>query len=205
MFNRYSYVPHRRFLYFLIWAVAAAELGLTAEHIHFTMRVPFSLSMLRADPIVAELLVTSILTLFWVPLTLIFHRRAPGLANRNGHAVANGHGGSRFGGLHHESSGNIVLWIMWLVGAAIAANRWPNRSATGLGRQGSILIAIVALAFVDFGLLTLVKVLALMEYSALGVSSYGGPGMGAARPEKAVYAPNVATTAPAAAPVAGPV
>ncbi|KAF8215424.1 hypothetical protein K438DRAFT_1660174 [Mycena galopus ATCC 62051] len=205
MFNRYSYVPHRRLLYFLIWAVAAAELGLTAERIHFT-RSNFG----SYDPIVAELLVTSIFTLFWVPLTLIFHRRAPGLADRNGPAVANGHnvrGGSRFGGLHHESSGNIVLWVMWLVGAAIAAHHWPNRSAAGFGRPGSIILAIVALAFVEFGLLTLVKVLALMEYSALGVSSYGGPGMAAARPEKAVYAPttNAATTIPAAAPAAGPV
>ncbi|KAK7045196.1 hypothetical protein R3P38DRAFT_2882989 [Favolaschia claudopus] len=195
MFHNYSYVPHRRALYLLIWALSVAELGLTATRIHFT-RKNFS----THESIVAELLVTSILTILWVPLTLIFHRSAPGLDTRN---TAPGTANTphsrfpgRFGGLHHESSGNIVLWIMWLVGAAIAAHTWPTHAAAGFTHQGRILLAIVGVAFTVFGLLTLAKVLALMEYSAIGVSTYGGPGAGhATRPEKAGYpATNAPTT-----------
>ncbi|KAJ7342658.1 hypothetical protein DFH08DRAFT_783065 [Mycena albidolilacea] len=192
MFRRYSYVPHRRLFYGLIWAIAAAELGLTAARIHFTRS-----NFRNHEAIVAELLVTSILTLFWVPLTLLFHRRAPGIENV--HRIDNVHNNidgnirgnrNRFGGLHHESSGNLVLWIMWLVGAAIAAHRWPTRGAVGFGRQPDILIALIALAFVEFGLMTLVKVLALMEYSALGASGLGGPGVGG-RVEKNGVVPGV--------------
>ncbi|KAF8218048.1 hypothetical protein K438DRAFT_1747286 [Mycena galopus ATCC 62051] len=188
MFNRYSYVPHRRIFYTLIWALAAAALGLTAARIHFTRS-----NFRTHEAIVAEILVTSILTLLWVPVTLIFHRRAPDDLNARG-----GLGGGRFGGLHHESSGNIVLWLMWLVGAAIAAHHWPTRTFVGFGRQGDMLLAIVALAFVEFGLLTMVKVLALMEYSALGVSSLAAnPGV----VEKNGMAPgaNTAGTGPAGA------
>ncbi|KAJ7799678.1 hypothetical protein B0H14DRAFT_3885965 [Mycena olivaceomarginata] len=146
----------------LIWAIAAAELGLTATRIHFTRS-----QISGTTAIVAELLVTSILTLFWVPLTLLFHRRAPGIDNVHNNVDGNLRGNRhRYGGLHHESSGNLVLWIMWLVGAAIAAHRWPTRRAVGFGRQADILITLVALALVEFGLMTLVKVLALMEYSA---------------------------------------
>ncbi|KAF7377961.1 hypothetical protein MSAN_00220000 [Mycena sanguinolenta] len=186
MFHHYSYVPHRRLFYGLIWALAVVELGLTATHIQFT-RSHFG----THEAIVAELLVTSILTLLWVPVTLIFHRRAPDL---DGNLNTRGHG--RFGGLHHESSGNIVLWIMWLVGAAIAAHRWPTRLFTGFGRQGDILLALVAIAFVEFGLMTLVKVLALMEYSALGVSGYAGPGARTEKNGTVAAGPNTATTGP---------
>ncbi|KAJ7848923.1 hypothetical protein B0H14DRAFT_2766287 [Mycena olivaceomarginata] len=196
MFRRYSYVPHRRLFYGLIWAIAAAELGLTATRIHFTRS-----NFRNHEAIVAELLVTSILTLFWVPLTLLFHRRAPGIDNVHNNVDGNLRGNRhRYGGLHHESSGNLVLWIMWLVGAAIAAHRWPTRGAVGFGRNADILITLVALALVEFGLMTLVKVLALMEYSALGASGLGGPGVGG-RVEKNGVVPGPNTAATGQAPV----
>ncbi|KAJ7244397.1 hypothetical protein B0H12DRAFT_1022493 [Mycena haematopus] len=191
MFNRYSYVPHRRLFYGLIWALAVAELGLTAAHIQFT-RSHFG----THEAIVAELLVTSILTILWVPVTLLFHRRAPAVNNNvNARGSSRVGGNSRFGGLHHETSGNLVLWIMWLVGAAIAAHRWPTRSFVGSGRQADILIALIAIAFVEFGLMTLVKVLALMEYSALGVTGLAGPVVG----EKNGTMGHTAATGPATA------
>ncbi|KAJ6480125.1 hypothetical protein C8R45DRAFT_348334 [Mycena sanguinolenta] len=194
MFHHYSYVPHRRFFYGLIWALAVVELGLTAAHIHFTR------SRFRThEAIVAELLATSILTLLWVPVTLVFHRRAPDL-NHN----LNTRGNGRFGGLHHESSGNIVLWIMWLVGAAIAAHRWPTRAFTGFGRQGDILLALIAIAFVQFGLMTMVKVLALMEYSAVGVTGLAGPGARAEKNGTVMTGPNTAATGPGAPATTGP-
>lgn len=98
-----SYVPHRWALYSLLWAASVVELALTAFRIRHTNSL-FG----THDPIVAELLVTSILTILWVPVTLLFHRSA---GAGTGTALSPRHG---------ETGGNLVLWIMWLVGAAIA-------------------------------------------------------------------------------------
>lgn len=148
-----------------------------------SLTLTLTLTSTLLDKIVVELLVTSILTILWVPLTLLFHRTARGVNNNhNNTAGTTTHSriGSRghYGGLHHESSGNFVLWVMWLVGAAIAVHQFPNRLAAGPGKEGRILITIIALAFVEFGLMTLAKVLALMEYAALGATSRGFVGTG---------------------------
>ena len=203
MFRRYSYVPHRRLLYGLLWAIAVAELGLTGARIQFTRTnlgthgmsyIPISLRSPLTnsphpilDPIVAELLVVSILTILWVPVTLLFHRTAPGVGGSGTTGRRGFGGGGLYGGLHHESSGNFVLWVMWLVGAAIAAHTWPTRAIAGPGKEGRILITIVALAFVEFGLMTLAKVAALMEYAALGAR--GGAGVGTTSEKTAGNAP----------------
>ncbi|KAJ7641930.1 hypothetical protein FB45DRAFT_1054311 [Roridomyces roridus] len=175
MFDRFSYVPHRRLLYSLIWVIAVIELGLTASRIHYT-RSNFN----THDPIVAELLITSFLTLLWVPLTFFFHRRVPGADTSR----------DRFGGLHHESLGTLLLWLMWLVGAAIATHHWPNRSAVGSGIHADILLAIVAFSWVVFALLTIVGMLAWMEYSVISALAMGSGARqasgGATRREKSL-------------------
>ncbi|KAL5525441.1 hypothetical protein ACEPAF_9311 [Sanghuangporus sanghuang] len=165
---RDSYVPHRRLLYALLWMIAVVELGLTAFRIHHT-RSLFGFY----DRVIAELLVVSILTILWAPLTLLLHRSALGSAGATGTQRRG------FGFLHGETSGNLILWIMWLVGAAIATNHWPTRALAGPGKQGRILTTIIALAWVEFALLTLAKMFAAMEYAAL--NSAGGAGSGYAR------------------------
>ncbi|KAJ7642186.1 hypothetical protein FB45DRAFT_739239 [Roridomyces roridus] len=160
-FDRTSYPAHRRYIYALAWCVAAIELGLTADRIHET-RFHY--------PIIAELLTTSILTIIWVPLAIVFHRRSSS---------------SRFGGLHFESIGTFVLWTMWLVGGAIATHRWPNRTVVGPGHRAHILLAAVAFSLTSFGIFTLVAASLLMEYSALYAASNTLPTYsGAARNEK---------------------
>ncbi|KAJ7641929.1 hypothetical protein FB45DRAFT_1054310 [Roridomyces roridus] len=146
-FDRASYPAHRRILYALAWAVAAIELGLTAERIHET-RFHY--------PIIAELLATACLTLIWAPLALVFHRRSAG---------------SPVSGLRSESFGNFVLWCMWFVGSAIATHRWPNRDIVGAGHRGHVLLAAVAFSLASFGIFTLIATSILMEYAAINAAS----------------------------------
>lgn len=106
------------------------------------------------DPIVAALLVTSALTLLWVPFAAFV-----GLRNTT----------SRFGGLHHELGGGFVLWVMWLIESAIATNKWPTRTfARAVAedkKQGNILITIVAFGWLAFSVLSIVKVFLAMHYA----------------------------------------
>lgn len=105
-FRPTSYVPHRWALYSLLWLAAVAELALTAIRLRHTHSFFHT-----HEAIVAELLVASILTILWVPMTLLFHRSA-------GSGADNG-GGTALSPRHGETGGNLVLWILWLVGAAI--------------------------------------------------------------------------------------
>ncbi|THH05654.1 hypothetical protein EW145_g4638 [Phellinidium pouzarii] len=141
----------------LKWLTALAELGVTAFRIHHTNSVAGFY-----DAIIAELLVTSLLTLLWVPFTLLFHRSAGTV----GSGAGSSSGRSRVSPLHAETGGNSILWLMWLVGGSIATHKWPNRILAGFGKQGSVLLAIVALAWIAFGLLTLAKMFGMMEYAA---------------------------------------
>lgn len=60
------------------------------------------------EKIVAALLATAVLTMLWIPYALLTNLGR----NRSG-------GGSVRNGLLHEGSGGFIVWIMWLVCAAI--------------------------------------------------------------------------------------
>lgn len=62
------------------------------------------------DPIVAELLVTAALTIFWIPVAAAVNAR------KSKDIVP----GTSYTLLNVEGVGNFILWVMWLVGAAIA-------------------------------------------------------------------------------------
>ncbi|KAI5118796.1 hypothetical protein M0805_005024 [Coniferiporia weirii] len=179
--RRGSYVPFRAFFYALLWLTALSELGDTGYRLHHT-----NTSAGFYDPIVVELLVTSVLTLIWIPCTFLTHSsagtigRGAGRSGRGARAGAgNGAGtGSPHGPRHAETAGNLILWTMWLVGAAIATNKWPNRTAVGRGREGSVLMSIVALSWIAFGFLTLAQAFVMMEYAAARVFN-GGASSGA--------------------------
>ena len=140
------------------------------------------------------MLVTSILTIIWVPVTFIFHRglfRSESTSNK------------RLGFLHGETARSLILWIMWLVGGAIATNKWPNRAYAGPGKQGSILLTIIAFAWMIFGFLTIAKVFSAMEYAAIRALK-GADGLGPThareKPANGTAANNVANGATAADP-----
>jgi len=160
-----SYVPHRWAIYSLLWIVSVAELVVTAFRIHHTRALTGT-----HEAIVAELLVTAILTIIWVPLTLLFHRSA-NAADTSGRGT-----GSSLSPRHGETGGNLLLWIMWLVGAAFATHRWPTRGFAALSGERDIVISLVALAWVAFSLLTIAKIFGLMEYAAIRAANAGSYG-----------------------------
>jgi hypothetical protein len=252
-FSNYSYTGRRLLLYSLLWIVSVVELSLTAYRIHHTkkaFRVGFygtnsfpSLGFrplsgpcsathrshfifFLTDPIVVELLVTSILTILWIPATI---------AMLVGSRAAVGGTGSASSARHpffpHELGGNFILWVMWLVGAAIATvrpisypwtqlflfclifsiasfvsclqNKWPNRVQTPPGHQGAILRTIVAFAWIPFGLLTLAKVFGAMHHaSASSTAGTGSAGYGTEKNAPATA--NTTQTATATKPTMAP-
>ena len=82
-------------------------LGLTGYRIHHTISVASF-----HDPIVAELLSASVITLVWIPAALFFLSRSASASND---IATDG-----LAGLVPEFAGWAALWILWLVGAAIA-------------------------------------------------------------------------------------
>ncbi|EJD05296.1 uncharacterized protein FOMMEDRAFT_18889 [Fomitiporia mediterranea MF3/22] len=147
-----SFVFHRAILYSLLWVAAVIELGLTGWRVHHTKSTASFY-----DPIVVALLVSSILTIIWVPITTFLHVfKSKSLSAGEGYKP-----------LHFESAGNTILWIMWLIEAAIATHKWPTRAFTGSGRDGHVLLTLVAFAWINFGLLSLAKVVVATHYAYL--------------------------------------
>lgn len=99
-----SYVPLRWALYGLLWVFSVIELGLTGYRIHHTRSTTG-----HYDAIVAELLVASIFTILWVPVTLVLHRSATKSAGV----------GSSLNPLHGETGGNLFIWLFWFIGAIV--------------------------------------------------------------------------------------
>ncbi|KAL5520180.1 hypothetical protein ACEPAG_9393 [Sanghuangporus baumii] len=173
-------VPERQALYIVVWAIAAAELGLTAFHIHSSTSTSSTY-----EPIVAELLAVSVLTVLFMPFIFLFLRRSTYVSRSPAAGKAE---------MAHTTTSqvdvyevycvvgtalksvllnrwtlislNSIIWLMWLVGAAIATHKWPTRASAGSGEQGRIVITIVALAWSCFGTLTLARYLAVLEVSA---------------------------------------
>ncbi|KAJ7600690.1 hypothetical protein C8J56DRAFT_14892 [Mycena floridula] len=148
-----SYTIPRFFLYSLLWLVSVALLGVTAFRIHFTRQHFFPSP--GYERIVAELLVTSILTILWTPFAffMLFRDR-----------FTDTFGSPR---VHHEHIGLSILWLMWLVGAVITTNRIiPGKNWCGVGQQCDVLTAILALAWTGWSLLTLLGIFSLMHTAA---------------------------------------
>jgi hypothetical protein len=160
-----GYALTRMPLYALLWVVAVIELGLTGFRVEHTRHVGKFY-----DPIIVELLVTSALTILWVPYASWSLNRLR-TTNANGMTAAN-----------PEHHGNFVLWVMWLVGSAIATNDWPTAAVRGVGKQSRILAAILAFGWTGFALLTLIGVVGLMHYAA--ASAVGGTARGGVFGEK---------------------
>ncbi|KZV92864.1 hypothetical protein EXIGLDRAFT_717834 [Exidia glandulosa HHB12029] len=162
--SNHSYTARRLVLYAILWCISVVVLALSASRIHYTRN-----SFHFYERIVAEILVASVLTIIWVPIAmfLLMAVRAAGAvsgANRNP---------SRHPHWPHEQFGGWILWLMWLVGAAIITNEFPTKLSRGFGTHGHLLTALVALTWVAFAILTIIGVLAWMHHA-----STRGPGSG---------------------------
>ncbi|KAF9018371.1 hypothetical protein BDZ89DRAFT_1140045 [Hymenopellis radicata] len=130
-------------VYGLLWMVACVLLGLTAYRVHITEHIGRSY-----EPIVVELLVSSILAILWVPIAFVLL-----LSTRI---------------IRLEMAGAFVLWVMWLVGAVDTTNRiLPGKNYCPVsGKECNILTTILAFAWIGWSLLTIVLVIGLMNLAA---------------------------------------
>ncbi|KAL6307319.1 hypothetical protein BKA93DRAFT_727798, partial [Sparassis latifolia] len=137
------------------WVVSAVLLGLTAARLYYTTHLPAFDPLNQGvdfyDPIVAELLFSSILTLFWA--TWVIH-----VVVRNfewGLAVS----------FASELLGLSVVFVLWLVGAAIATNMWGDLHWCWIYQPCRLLTALVAFAWIGW-----ITILVLLVLSTLFVT-----------------------------------
>ncbi|KZV87008.1 hypothetical protein EXIGLDRAFT_840307 [Exidia glandulosa HHB12029] len=170
--SNHSYTARRLVLYALLWCTAVVVLGLSAWRIHYTRsHLGFH------ERIVVELLVTSILTIIWVPIAMFLL-----MAVRAANTVSGaGRNSSRHPHWPHEQFGGWILWAMWLVGAAILTNKYPTKFYRGFGNQARLLATLIALSWVAWSLLTIIGVLAWMHHASTrgpaSGSTYGRGGL----------------------------
>ncbi|KAJ3559349.1 hypothetical protein NM688_g402 [Phlebia brevispora] len=154
---------------------SAAE---TPARLHYTLHLPSGDPLNGGndfyDPIVAELLTSAGLTLFWVPWVIhIIHRSYD-------------YGfGSTFAA---EIIGLFILFVMWLVGAAIATTFWGNLHWCHEFLACRLLTTLVAFAWMGWIIIFLLLAISVMFAAANG--AFGHPMHGRYDPRASAYAPN---------------
>jgi len=130
----------RTFCYFALWIYSACTLGLAAARINYTLHLPSNDPLNGGvkfyDPIVAEIIAAASLTILLVPLLLvrILRRHDRGFM-------------STFGG---ELVGLLILFILWIVGAAIATKKWGNLGFCHVYFACRLLTALVAFTWISW-------------------------------------------------------
>ncbi|KAI0820551.1 hypothetical protein BC628DRAFT_1422879 [Trametes gibbosa] len=145
-------------LYVLVWLFSAVLLGLTATRLHYTLRLPPGDPLNNGnsfyDPIVAELLVTSVLAMFWSSFII--------------HVIHRSYDYGRISSFAGELVGLLGLFALYLVGAAIASTYWGNLFWCHQFWQCRILTVLVAFAWMCW-----VLVFALVFVSAMLAATNG--------------------------------
>jgi len=126
--------------YIVLWVFAACTLGMTAARLHYTLHIPkfdpLNGGVNFYDRIIAEILAVAGLTMLFTPLLIVrIHRR-----HDSGFL-------STFGG---ELIGLMVLFILWIVGAAIATQNWGDLKWCRIYTACRLLTAIVAFAWMSW-------------------------------------------------------
>ncbi|KAF8890929.1 hypothetical protein BD779DRAFT_1515260 [Infundibulicybe gibba] len=137
-------------LYATLFSFSAVLLGLTAERLHHTRHLPFGDPLNPGgrhfyDPIVAELVTTSSLAIMWsLWIIAVISGR---IERGHSHIV--------------EHTGIFILWVMYLVGAAIATRHWHDVSFCWNVRACRVVTALVAFAWINWGITTFIWVLSM--------------------------------------------
>lgn len=157
----------RSCIYFVFWLFSLVLLGLTAARLHYTTHLPpfDPLNQGRPfyDPIVAELLVCSILGIIWAPFVV--------------HMIHARHEYKYLSKVWQELLGLFILNVLWLVGAAISTNIWPNLPSFCANFQACrILTAMLAFAWMGWIMLTTLVFVTVMY--ALANQSWYEPAHG---------------------------
>nr|VWP01510.1 Calcium dependent mitochondrial carrier protein [Ganoderma boninense] len=113
------------------------------DALHTIIRLPlYDSGMVRsADPIVAELLVVSLMTLGTIPLVL--STRKGWVPNFNFLTSTASRNLVELGGLS-------VLWLLWLVGCVVSTSIWPDLSFCYQFEPCRILTAMMAFAWLGW-------------------------------------------------------
>ncbi|KAI0665547.1 hypothetical protein C8Q78DRAFT_986234 [Trametes maxima] len=151
-------------LYVIIWLFSAVLLGLTATRLHYTIFLPPGdpLNNGRSfyDPIVAELLVTSVLTLFWSSYII--------------HVIHRSYDYGRFSSFAFELIGLLILFTLFLVGAAISSTLWGNLFWCHVYWQCRLLTVLVAFAWICW-VLVFITVIVSVLFAVSNSLGWGRP------------------------------
>ncbi|CCM04158.1 uncharacterized protein FIBRA_06320 [Fibroporia radiculosa] len=135
----------RVFLYVVLFMFSAVMLGLTAARLEYTTHLrpwnPLNNGRPFYDPIIAELLASSCLSLLWSLFSL--HILFPGWAFEYG----------VFSSFVAEMAGLFILFVLWIVGAAIASTMWAELEWCHEYEQCRLLMALVAFAWLGWAVL----------------------------------------------------
>ncbi|KAI0691568.1 hypothetical protein C8Q76DRAFT_771967 [Earliella scabrosa] len=124
-------------LYVVLWLFSAVLLGLTGTRLHYTLFLPpydpLNNGQAFYDPIAVELLATSVLALFWSSFII--------------HIIHRSYDYGRLSSFAGELFGLFVLFVMFLVGAAIATTFWGDLFWCHTYWQCRVLTVLVAFAW----------------------------------------------------------
>jgi len=126
--------------YIILWVFAACTLGMAAARLHYTLHLPpndpLNGGVAFYDRIIAEIIAVAGLTILLAPILIVrIHRR-------HDHGFL-----STFGG---ELIGLVILFAMWIVGAAIATQKWGNLGWCHVFGTCRLLTAIVAFTWMSW-------------------------------------------------------
>ncbi|KAI0798219.1 hypothetical protein C8Q75DRAFT_802105 [Abortiporus biennis] len=142
----------RIFLYVTLWIVSVILLGLAAYRIHYTTHLPRGdpLNGGRSfyDPIIAEVIFTTIVTILWVPFMvhILIERRDYGIA-------------TSFAG---EVLSLCILFLFWIVGAGVSTNLWGDLSWCQEFLACRVLSTLVAFLWIGWVVILTLLVLSLL-------------------------------------------
>jgi len=144
--------PLRIALYFSLILFSLVLFGLSAARLHYTTHLPSGDPLNGGnnfyDPIVVELLFTTLLTVPWsIFIIHSIHKRAE-------HRLV-----STFRG---ELIGLVILWIFWLVGAAVASSIWGDLSFCFQYHACRLLTVLVVFSWVGWIVITAILVVNLL-------------------------------------------
>ncbi|KAF5378574.1 hypothetical protein D9615_007125 [Tricholomella constricta] len=138
-----AFHPFRIALYALLAVFSIILIGLTASRIHHTKSLsspdPLHAGFGYYDPIVVELLVTSIFSFLWaLPLMFCIGARTEA---------------GFIGSYLFEMVGLFILWVMYLVGAAIFSHKFHGVSfCRGFFNQCRVVTAILAWSWINWAI-----------------------------------------------------
>ncbi|KZP04147.1 hypothetical protein FIBSPDRAFT_1044777 [Athelia psychrophila] len=164
-------------LYTILFLFSAVLFGLCCARLHYTRHLepydPLNRGTPFYDPIVAELLAASVLTMLWAPV--IAHGVHAKRESARGY----------FTSFLFEAIGLFMFFVLWLVGAAIASSFWGNLHFCRQYQTCRLLTALVAFAWMGWIIISILLTISVMF--AIANNAFGEPFHGRWDPRHSHY------------------